>query len=282
MIDPNSFRPAGVIGWPIIPVALARDPHLVDAETRHPQRLPADGGAARPAGAALRGLAALGFAGCNVTIPHKERAAELVDTIDALARRAGAVNLVVVRPTDRSSGSNKDGFGFIEAVREDSPNWRADAGPAVVLGAGGAARSVVVALLDEGATRDPAGQPHPRPHRTACRQLRRPAARAGLGRAQVGLGGAALLVNTTSQGIDRQARARPAPGRAAARARWSATSSIIRLKRPLLAAARARGNPAVNGLGMLLHQARPAFEAWFGVFPEVTPELRAAIEMTLR
>ncbi len=93
----------------------------------------------------------MGFAGCNLTIPHKEAALEIVDEIDMTARRAGAVNTIVVGPHGRLSGRNTDMFGFTEALREDAPGWRADAGPAVVIGAGGAARAVVAALIDDGA-----------------------------------------------------------------------------------------------------------------------------------
>ena len=138
---PDSFRAAGVIGWP---VAQSRSPVLHTWWLRkygisgvylpmavQPGRLEA----------ALRGLSALRFAGCNVTIPHKEEAAHLVDHVDALARRAGAVNLVVVQPDGSLSGSNTDGYGFIQSLRHDRPEWRGDAGPAsVCVGAMASAR----------------------------------------------------------------------------------------------------------------------------------------------
>ena len=149
--------------------------------------------------AALRGLAALGFAGCNVTIPHKAEAARLADRVDPAARRMGAVNLIVVQPDGSLSGFNKDGYGFIENLRDGQPDWRGDAGPAVVLGGGGGARSVVASLLDEGAPE--------------IRLLNRTRARAERLAGEFGgpvrvldwaarepaLAGAALLVNTTSR-----------------------------------------------------------------------------------
>jgi shikimate dehydrogenase len=280
MSDSKPFRTAGLIGWP---VSHSRSPMLHGWWLRT-YRIP---GAYVPMPvqpgrlqAALRGLPALGFAGCNVTIPHKEEAARLVDRVDPVGQRVGAVNLIVVQPDASLSGFNTDGYGFIANLRDGKPGWRGDTGPAVVLGAGGAARSVVVSLLDEGAseirlanrTRERAGQ-----------------LAAGFGSAvrvldwadrEAGLAGAALLVNTTDQGTIGQPplelRLDDLPGEAL-------VCDIVYnpLQTPLLIAAQARGNPTVNGLGMLLHQARPSFEAWFGVLPEITPELRLAIEATI-
>jgi hypothetical protein len=97
---------------------------------------------------ALRGLAALGFVGCNVTIPHKVAAMQLVDRVDAFARRIGAINTIVVERDGTLSGYNNDGFGYVQSLCDAKPDWRADAGPIVVLGAGGAARAVVATLAD--------------------------------------------------------------------------------------------------------------------------------------
>lgn len=280
MPDPKPFRVAGLIGWP---VSQSRSPML------HGHWLAEHGiaGAYVPLpvapgrlAEALRGLVALGFAGANVTLPHKEEAARLVDRVDAVGRRMGAINLIVVEPDGTLSGFNKDGYGFIESLRETAPGWRGDAGPAVVLGAGGGARSVVVSLLDEGAP--------------SVRLLNRTRARAEQLRAEFGgpievidwerrndaLAGAALLVNTTTQGMTGQ------PALDIALDALPVTALVCDivynpLVPPLLEAARARGNPIVGGLGMLLHQARPAFEKWFGVLPAVTPALRAKIEATI-
>jgi shikimate dehydrogenase len=281
MSGSQQFRAAGLIGWPVFQ---SRSPKLHGYWLEH-YRIP---GAYLPLPvqpgrleAALRGLPALGFAGCNVTIPHKEQAAKLVDRVDPVGRRMGAINLIVVQPDGSLSGFNKDGYGFIENLRDGKPDWRGDAGPAVVLGAGGGARSVVVSLLDEGApeirlinrTRARAEQ--------LAQEFGGPIRVLDWERRHAALGGAALLVNTTNQGMVGQ----PALDLVLDELpRTALVCDIIYnpLDPPLLVAARARGNPTVNGLGMLLHQARPAFQAWFGILPDITPELRAAIEATIR
>lgn len=277
----TGFRAAGLIGNPVFQ---SRSPRL------HGYWLERYGiaGAYLPmpvlAGnieAALKGLVALGFAGCNVTIPHKEAAFRLVDRVDSLGTRMGAINLVVVEADGSLSGFNKDGYGFIENLKDGQKGWRADAGPVVVLGGGGGARSVVVSLMDEGAreirlinrTRSRAEQ--------LARELGGPVKVLDWEARHTALEGAALLVNTTNQGMVGQAvldlRLEALPVSAL-------VCDIIYnpLVTPLLAAAAARGNPVVNGLGMLIHQARPAFKAWFGVEPEVTPDLRAMLEATIK
>jgi shikimate dehydrogenase len=275
----TQFRAAGVIGWP---VAHSRSPLLHGIWLRqheiagaylplpvHPERLEA----------ALRGLAALGFAGCNVTVPHKEATLALVDHADALARRIGAVNLVVVQPDGTLHGSNTDGFGFIANLCDRVPSWRAD-GPAVVVGAGGSARAVIAALQD-------AGVPEIRlANRTRARAEALAAALGGRvrvldwDRRSAALADAGLLVNTTTQGMQGQP---PLDIDLSALPPSAAVADLVYvpLETPLLAAARARGNPVADGLGMLLHQARPSFAAWFGVMPDVTQELRRTIVATL-
>jgi shikimate dehydrogenase len=279
MTHPDRFLLAGVMGDPVMH---SRSPALhgywLARYGLTGTYLPL---AIKPAGlrAALRALPALGFAGCNLTIPHKEAALEIVDRVDPVARRIGAMNCVVVAPDGSLDGYNHDAFGYIESVREAQPGWRADAGPIVVIGAGGSARAVVVGLIDEGA-RD-------------IRVVNRTLARAQALEREFGdpvgavpwdersraLNGAAMLINTTNQGMSGEPALDPALDTLPVSA---LVSDIIYIPRetPLLKAARARGNPAVNGLGMLIHQARPAFKAWFGIMPEVTPELRARIETT--
>ena len=151
MSHPDRFLLAGVMGDPVMH---SRSPKLHNywlakyglAGTYVPLAI----GAERLR-AALRALPALGFAGCNLTIPHKEAALDIVDKLDPLARRIGAVNCVVVAPDGSLEGRNHDGFGYIESVREAQPKWRADTGPIVVIGAGGGARAVLVGLVDQGA-----------------------------------------------------------------------------------------------------------------------------------
>ncbi|MBU6498001.1 MAG: shikimate dehydrogenase [Rhodospirillales bacterium] len=280
MSDPKAFKAAGLIGWPVFQ---SRSPMLHGYWLKHygiagaylpmpvqPGRLEA----------ALRGLSALGFAGCNVTLPHKEEAARLVDRLDPLARRMGAINLIVVEPDGSLSGYNKDGYGFIQNLRDGKADWRGDAGPAVVLGAGGGARSVVVSLLDEGVpeirlinrTRARAEQ--------LAREFGGPVKVLDWEARATALDGAALLVNATNQGMVGQ-KALDLALDALPRAALVCDIIYNPLQTPLLAAAAARGHSVVNGLGMLLHQARPAFAAWFGVMPDITAELRASIEATI-
>ena len=280
MSHPEKYLLAGVMGWPIMH---SRSPMLhnywLDKHGLVGRYVPLAIKVERLK-EALRALPALGFSGCNLTIPHKIEALKIVDEVHEAARRIGAVNCVIVRPDDSLYGVNNDGWGYIENVVERVPGWRADAGPIVVLGAGGGARAVVVALLDRGAKQ--------------IRLVNRTPGRAETLKQQIGgaielvswtdrhkaLQGAAMLVNTTSQGMVGQ----PALDISLDQLPTSALVSDIvytPLETPLLKAARQRGNPSVDGLGMLLHQARPAFKAWFGVLPEVTPELRKMIEATL-
>jgi shikimate dehydrogenase len=229
--------------------------------------------------AALRALPALGFAGCNLTIPHKEAALDIVDKLDPLARRIGAVNCVVVAPDGSLEGHNHDGFGYIESVREAQPKWRADTGPIVVVGAGGGARAVLVGLVDQGAREIRLVNRTPARGKVLAQDLGGPIGALRWEEREAALEGAAMLINATNQGM----LGEPPLDIALDRLPVSAlVSDIVYIPREtaLLAAARRRGNPTVNGLGMLLHQARPAFHAWFGIMPEVTPELRAMIEAT--
>ena len=229
--------------------------------------------------AALRALPALGFSGCNLTIPHKEAALGLVDKVDPLARRIGAVNCVVVAADGSLEGQNHDAFGYVESIREAQPSWRADRGPIVVIGAGGGARAVLVGLLDGGAREIRLVNRTPARAKSLARELGGPITALNWNEREAALGGAAMLINATNQGMVGE----PALDLALDSLPVTAlVSDIIYIPREtaLLAAARKRGNPTVNGLGMLLHQARPAFHAWFGIMPEVTPELRATIEAT--
>jgi len=278
------FVLAGVMGWP---VAHSRSP-LIHSHwiAQYGLRgsyvpLPVQPDALE---AALRALPVLGFAGCNLTIPHKIAAVDLVDELEPLARRIGAANTIVVRADGSLLGRNTDAFGFIANLREAQSQWRADAGPAVMLGAGGAARAVLAGLLDAGATEVRICN---RTLETA-QQLAHDFGAWGSARLQAvpwqqrhsALDGAALLVNTTSQGMDGQA---PLDILFDTLPATALVTDIVYtpLQTPLLQAAAARGNPTAQGLGMLIHQARPAFEAWFGVLPRTTPALWAAVTATL-
>lgn len=229
---------------------------------------------------ALRALPALGFSGANLTIPHKELALKIVDEVDDLARRVGAGNCCIVKPDGSLLLRNYDVFGYFASIEQQSPTWRGDAGPALVLGAGGAARAVVVGLLDRGAPE--------------VRVSNRSGDRAEVLRDEFGprvnvvpwderhgaTAGVSLLVNTTSLGMTGQPPLDLSLDDLPAHAVVS-DAVYNPLVTDLLAAAAARGNATVDGLGMLLHQARPAFRDWWGMMPEVTPDLRAMIEATL-
>jgi shikimate dehydrogenase len=269
-------RVAGVIGWP---VEHSRSPRLHGYWLRQ-HRI--DGAyvplPVRPADVveALKALPKLGLRGVNVTVPHKEAAFAAADTLDSAARRIGAVNTLVVDDRGRLRGSNTDAFGFLENLRHGAPRWR-PAAPAAVLGAGGAARAVVVSLLDA-RVREVRVLNRTRSRAEALARDLGDAAVRVLDWAERGpaLDGVGLLVNTTSLGMQGQ----PALDLDLARLPRSAVVNdivYVPLETPLLAAARDRGNPVVDGLGMLLHQARPGFEAWFGLRPEVTDAVRAFV-----
>jgi shikimate dehydrogenase len=221
----------------------------------------------------LRVMPRMGFVGANVTIPHKEAALALADEVTDMAARIGAVNTLTFKD-GRILADNTDGYGFMANLRQGAPDWRADAGPALVLGAGGAARAVIVALQD-------AGVPEIRLTNRTRARAEELAAEFGCAvqdwekRAE-GLGDLGLLVNTTALGMEGQAPLEmPLDGLPAG----ALVTDIVYtpLDTPLLCDARARGLQAVDGLGMLLHQAVPGFERWFGRRPEVTDSLRAAV-----
>lgn len=280
MASQDRFLLAGVMGFPVMH---SRSPKLhnywFDQHRLLGTYVPL---AIQPEGllAALRALPALGFSGCNITVPHKIAAMEAMASIDPMAVRIGAINCVTVQKDGSLRGTNNDGFGYLESIRERFPDWRADAGPIVVLGAGGAARAVLVALKGAGA-----GE---------IRLVNRTAGRAGDLAGEIGppaaavawaergdaLAGAAMLVNATSLGMTGQP---PLDLPLATLPREALVVDIVYAPRrtALLAAAGARGNPLVFGLGMLLHQARPAFRDWFGIMPAVTPDLVALIEATI-
>jgi shikimate dehydrogenase len=274
------FLLAGVMGWPIMH---SRSPLLHNywfkkhelAGTYVPLAIRPEGLAG-----ALRALHPLGFAGCNLTIPHKQEAMKIVDEVDTLAQSIGAISCVVVRSDGSLAGTNNDCYGFIHNIRQEQPGWHADSGPIVVIGAGGGSRAVCYGLAQEGARE--------------IRLVNRTFARArGIADEFGGplkalpwaqrhdvLEGAAMVVNATSQGMVGQPALDIKLDKLPASA-LAADIIYIPLETPFLAAARQRGNRTVNGLGMLLNQGRPAWKAWFGIETEVTPELRSLVERSL-
>jgi shikimate dehydrogenase len=275
----NTFVMAGVMGWP---VSHSRSPVIHNHWIRQYGLAGAYGlFAVEPSQleTAIRGLKALGLAGCNITIPHKVDAMRYVDWVDPMAMRMGAINTIVVQADGALHGFNNDGFGYQQSLREAQPEWHANAGPVVILGAGGAARAIVVSLLDAGATEIRILNRTLNKAENLAQEFGQSVHALNWSERADALHGAALLVNTTSLGMH---------GENALDINLSQlpTSAIVSdiiyipLETPLLAAARLRGNITVNGIGMLLHQARPAFKAWFDVMPEVTPELKNAIMAT--
>ncbi len=225
---------------------------------------------------AVRLLPRLGFVGVNVTIPHKELMLSVADLVTDRAALIGAANTLIFRQDGKIHADNTDGFGFMENLRQYAPHWRPTSGPAAVIGAGGAARAVVASLIE-------AGAPEIRiANRT---RTRADAMRSDFGNkvtvyewVQAGniLEDAATVVNTTSLGM---------VGKPEFRVPLDALSSnaVVNdlvynpLQTTFLERAAQLGCATVDGLGMLLHQAAPAFERFFGVRPEVDDDLRAAV-----
>lgn len=268
-------RLAGVIGWP---VSHSRSPLL---HNHWLARHRIDGAyvplAVPPAALArvVPALAEAGFAGLNVTLPHKGAVRALCDVLDPAAERVGAVNTLIFAD-GRIRGLNTDVYGFLAHLRAE--RVEPGRGPALVLGAGGAARAIVTGLREEGA------------EVWLC--ARREDAAAALARdlghlrlipweaREDALAEVALLVNTTSGGMT----GNPPLALSLARAHPALVVADIvyaPLITPLLAEAQAHGLRTVDGLGMLLHQAVPGFEAWFGIRPDVDAEVRALLAADL-
>jgi shikimate dehydrogenase len=280
MAPHNRFYLAGVMGQPVMH---SRSPMLHNywfaqqgmAGTYVPLAIKPEGLAA-----ALRALQPLGFSGCNLTIPHKQEAMKIVDEVDAAARKIGAISCVTVRADGTLLGSNNDAFGFIRNVREAQPAWRADAGPIVVIGAGGGSRAVCYGLMLEGAKEIRLVNRNLERAQGIAQDFGSPIKAYPWEQRHDLLEGAAMVVNTTSQGMVGQTPLDIALDKLPSTA-LAADIVYIPLETPFLTAARLRGNPTVNGLGMLLHQGPLAWKAWFGIEPAVTKELRALVEKTL-
>ncbi|MWD27078.1 shikimate dehydrogenase [Aquicoccus sp. SCR17] len=272
----NGIRLAGVIGSPI---AHSRSPQLHGYWLRklgiRGHYIPMDV-APEDLVEVVRALPKAGFVGVNITIPHKERVLEVADLISDRATLIGAANTLIFRKDGKIHADNTDGYGFLENLRQQAPGWEASAGPALVLGAGGAARAVVCALLDAGA---------PRVILTNRTRVRAEQIQADFGQRVevvdwVQAGNAveevATLVNTTSLGMTGQPELRvPLDGLRPG----TVVNDLVYapLQTRLLQVAEEMGAVPVDGLGMLLHQAVPGFERWFGMRPEVDEAVRAAI-----
>src|SRR5262249_41453527 len=201
MSHPDRFLIAGIMGWPVMH---SRSPKITNyclskhglAGTYVPLAIRAEG-----LRAALRALPALGFAGCNLTIPHKVAAFEIVDRVDLLAQRIGAINCVVVAPDGSLDGRNFDGFGYIHSILEVDPAWRADTRPIVGIGARGGARAVLVSLADQGAREIRLVNRSPERAQALAQEFGAPVKALRWSDRHAALAGAAMLINTTNQGM---------------------------------------------------------------------------------
>ncbi len=223
---------------------------------------------------ALRALPRLGYCGVNLTLPHKEAALSILDQVDDVARRIGAVNTVFVSRDGSLQGTNTDGLGFIENIRTNAATWSASEGPAVVLGAGGSARAVVAGLVDSGCREIILVNRTRRKAETLARHIGGPITVRSWSERHEALTSATLLVNTTTLGMSAQP---PLDVDLTGLPSAAIVTDLVYtpLETQLLSEARNRGNPVVDGLGMLLYQAVPGFEGWFGIRPKVTSALRA-------
>lgn len=267
---------AGVIGTPIVHSKSPRlhghwlktygiDGHYIPMDVR-----------AEDLEQVLRAMPKMGFVGANVTIPHKEKVLSLADQVTDRATLIGAANTLIFRPDGKIHADNTDGYGFMENLRRGAPDWDPGSGPAAVLGAGGAARAVICALLDAGV---------PEILLSNRTRVRADKLKQDFGQrvrvvdwVQAGniIEDAVLVVNTTSLGMLGKPELRvPLDG---LNSRSVVTDLVYNpLKTRLLQVAEEAGATAVDGLGMLIYQAIPGFERWFGVRPEVDEATRAAV-----
>ncbi len=224
----------------------------------------------------LRNMHKMGFVGANVTIPHKTRALDIADQVTDRATLIGAANTLIFHADGKILADNTDGYGFIQNLRQSAPDWDPAAGPAVVLGAGGAARAVVASLLDVGV---------PEIFITNRTRVRAEQLRDDFGarlkvvewvQAAEVMEDGATIVNTTSLGMTGNPDLKVSLDGLQA---GSLVTDLVYtpLRTPFLEEAAQRGCVTVDGLGMLLHQATPGFERWFGPRPEVTDALRQVI-----
>ena len=274
------MRRACVIGWP---VEHSRSPLIhrywlkqygldgaYEKEAVKPEHLPAF----------LGSLKSQGYAGANVTLPHKEAALRLAAVADEAARTIGAANTLWLDEAGRLNASNTDAYGFMTNLNAAAPGWNETRRPVMVLGAGGAGRAVLHGLLAEGASRILLANRTPGRAQELAAAFGPAVTVVDWRERDHALLGCGLLVNATSLGmtgkeaLDLDLALLPSD---------AAVADLVYspLETRLLAAARARDNRAVDGLGMLLHQAVPGFERWFGVRPAVSDELRAHVVASL-
>lgn len=248
--------------------------------------------------ARLKTLTEEGFVGCNITVPYKEAAFSFLDKygeLDAEARRLRAVNTILVDKHGKMEGRNSDGVGFLASLDQQSPHWRSrefsESNQVVIFGAGGAARSIIASLVDSGIEHIYIVNRTKKRAERLLQQLNIKNARAfSTSREELisALKNAPLLINSTSLGMTGYCNWRDGIGSAPSEFLTYIDSSAIvvdivyiPLQTELLQTAFKYGFTCVNGLGMLLYQAVPSFEGWFGVRPTVSSELRAILEQSI-
>ncbi len=226
--------------------------------------------------AGIRSLPRLGFKGVNITIPHKVTMLGLADSVTDRAALIGAVNTIAFKPDGTIWADNTDGYGFIQNMRQNAPQWKPASGPALVLGAGGAARAVISALLAEGVTELRLANRTRQRAQLLADQFGAKVQVVDWNRASDAVDGAETIVNTTSLGMQGQP---DLPIMLDLAPKTATVSDLVYtpLITPLLESAMALGLVAVDGLGMLLHQGVPGFEQWFEHRPEVDEGLRMAV-----
>ena len=272
----GAARVAGVMGWPI---SHSLSPRLHGFWLEHygvdgayvPLAVPPESIAE-----AIRALPKLGFRGANVTVPHKQAAFDAMDMASDTAQRLEAVNTITVQEDGSLFGDNTDGFGFIENLNALAGDRAVKNQSIVVLGAGGAARGVVGALVDGGAATVRVVNRTESKAQALAGDLDGEITAHGWNDMDAVLADSTLLVNTTSLGMAGQP---PLEIDLSPLSSHAVVTDIVYnpLQTPLLKRAEDHGFKTVDGLGMLLHQARPGFAAWFGREPEVTPALRAHV-----
>lgn len=276
----EKFHLAAVMGWPVMH-SLSPLMHNTWMEQEGLKGtyvpLAIEPGTLEPA---LRALHPLGFAGCNLTIPHKLDAMDIIDEVDDVARKIGAMSCVVVREDGTLFGTNNDWLGFVGNLKQFFPDFRADTGPVTVIGAGGGGRAVCYAMLDQGAPEIRLVNRTPEEPARIAAEFGGPITPVAWADRHDALEGAVMVVNATSQGM----KGEPALEIGLDNLPVSALAVDIiytPLETPFLAAARMRGNPTLNGLGMLLHQGPAAWKRWFGIEPAITDALRKRMEQAL-
>lgn len=274
------FHMAAVMGWPVMH-SLSPLMHntWMEQEGLNGTYVPLaiEPGTLEPA---LRALHPLGFAGSNLTIPHKLDAMTIVDEVDEVARKIGAMSCVVVREDGTLFGTNNDWLGFVGNLKQFFPDFRADTGPVTVIGAGGGGRAVCYAMLDQGAREIRLVNRTPEEPALIAAEFGGPITPVTWAERHDALDGAVMVINATSQGM----KGEPALDINLDTLPVSALAVDIiytPLETPFLAAARMRGNPTLNGLGMLLHQGPAAWKRWFGIEPAITDALRRRMEQAL-